>query len=452
MEARRREGLGGHGRTVLSGATAMGLGLTQYIPFFVYIGVFAAVFVSLSYRLDLGLYFLIPLSPLQSIWFKLWDYPLGTNLIDILILAFIAALIIKRGQYPGGVKNFLPLLFLIVISFVGLFQGGAGSVFSAESPYLRVWKNFALLPLLYMITFLCIREERQMKVLIALMAFAMLANVFYFRSTFVFFSGAHYEHTMRISTFNDLGPNEMASFVAQGTAILTGIVLMLRHRWGRLLLAVVALANFYVIIYSFSRAAYLAVSASILFLALVRGHRLIIVLLLLSVFWKNVLPNAVVERIQMTQGEESELDHASQVRVDVWKDGVNTFIHNPLGVGFGRYRDLGFGDTGKRDAHNMYVKMLVETGAQGLAVYLLVLGLAARSGWVLYRSGASDFARGLGLGLVGCIIVSVICNFFGQDWVLFFVSSYYWVVWAMVERARLMTAEATVAVPSPLPA
>lgn len=419
----------------------MGLGLTHYIPFIVYICAFVVIFLTIFYRVEYGLFFLVPLIPLQPIWFKLFEYPLGKDLLDFLIIALLIGWFIRKKQNSEKTPNFFPIFLLIIISFSGLFIGANEFSLNLDNPYFRFWKNFIIMPILYLITFNNIREEKYIKILIFLMTLSMLANDFYFRNTFEWFKSEHFYQKGRISTFEDLGPNEMASFVSQGTILLLGIWLTYKHKWSRYWIGFVILANFYVILYSYSRGSYLAVLAACIFLGLIKERRILFALLLVIVLWTSILPNSVVERINMTQNEQGELDHASQVRIDVWYEGLNSFAQNPLGIGFAHYQSLGFGDTGKRDAHNMFVKMIVELGIQGLSIYILLYLLGIRSGWNLYRTADNGLFKGLGLGFIACIIANIVCNLFGQDWMLFSVTTYYWVFWALVERARVITQE-----------
>ena len=79
-----------------------------------------------------------------------------------------------------------------------------------------------------------------------------------------------------------------------------------------------------------------------------------------------------------------------------------TLSENPFfGVGFGGFGlAVSPGET-LTDTHNFYMKMLSEQGIIGISLFLLILTLAFRSGWQLYREGQTPFYKGLGLGLAG---------------------------------------------------
>ncbi|PYP76649.1 MAG: hypothetical protein DMD35_18140 [Gemmatimonadetes bacterium] len=75
-------------------------------------------------------------------------------------------------------------------------------------------------------------------------------------------------------------------------------------------------------------------------------------------------------------------DPGSTSRLTLWTGGVRVFALHPLGVGLGNAvplieRAIGASVT-EDNLHNQYLQHLVETGVQGLAAYLLLVGLAMR--------------------------------------------------------------------------
>lgn len=414
----------------------MGFGLSQYIHYYIYIGVFIAVLLTFV-RVEYGLFFLIPLAPIEGLWVKMWEWPLGTHLIDILVIAMLVSWSLKRKEkfLEKSSLNW-PIFFLLLITFIGVLIGSGLSFDERNIYYLAFWKNFALMPLIYLIAFNNIKKEKDIRILIYLMALSMIAIYFHFHSN-LHDTATHFNYKDRVSGFTDLGPNETAAFAAQGGMFFFGLWLIYTNMWSRILLGAAFVAAMYMVLYSYSRSGYLAVAGAFLFVGLLKDRRILIVLLLFFALWKTVLPVSVVERIEMTHNEETELDHASQLRIDIWREGLSEFAENPLGAGFNKARSMGFGESGHMDAHNMFVKMLIELSVPGLILFVLLYFLSFKSGWRLYRVGESTFARGLGLGFTMCVLVNAITNFFGQNWLFFNVSIYYWVFSALVERARV---------------
>ena len=68
---------------------SIGLGLTTLIPLFVYLFFIVIVVLTLFWRAEWGLYFLIVVIPLQNLMDSMHQYPLGKDIVDILILVII---------------------------------------------------------------------------------------------------------------------------------------------------------------------------------------------------------------------------------------------------------------------------------------------------------------------------------------------------------------------------
>ena len=75
----------------------MHFGLEQYVPLALYVGAVAAFLLSLFWRPQAGLYFLVPLLPLQTIRYRILDFPLGNKLIDMLLLGVVLGAVFKGG-------------------------------------------------------------------------------------------------------------------------------------------------------------------------------------------------------------------------------------------------------------------------------------------------------------------------------------------------------------------
>lgn len=422
----------------------MGLGLTYHIPAIVYVAGFIVVFLTIFYRVEIGMFYLIPLIPMQNIIIKMQDYPLGKDLVDILFMAIIVGWTLrKKERFMEKNQVNWAVFFLLSVSFIGLFMGSVGNPFSLENGYFITWKNFMLMPILFLIVANNIKDERDMKILMFIMALSFFMLFYNFHNAFEATKTYHFTNRERIGSMAYYGPNEMASFAGQGAMIFLSIWLMYRHRWSRIVLGAVIFANLYVVVYSYSRAAYLAVFASLLFLGIAKERKILIALMILAAFWTSFLPKSVVERIRMTQSVEGELDGSSAQRFEIWERGVQSFYENPLGVGFNRFQSLRVvEEDGKgKDAHNMFLKMLVELGVQGLFIYTYLYIIALRIGWQLYREADNEFLRGLGMGFVLCTICNMVNNFFGQSWMFFPVNSFYWVFMALVIRARMIVQE-----------
>jgi O-antigen ligase len=111
-------------------------------------------------------------------------------------------------------------------------------------------------------------------------------------------------------------------------------------------------------------------------------------------------------------------DPGSTGRLTLWTGGVEVFTSHPFGVGLGNAvpqieRTIGASVT-EDNLHNQYLQHLVETGVQGLAAYLLLVGLAVR------RLVASRLRDPM-LVYVGIYFLLAMLQFRGAEALLWFV-------------------------------
>ena len=162
---------------------------------------------------------------------------------------------------------------------------------------------------------------------------------------------------------------------------------------------------------------------------------MLVLLALFATVWTTVVPNAVVMRVQMTKTEDGQVDHSSELRLELWEDAMQLIRENPIvGTGVNTYaymhRVRSYADT-----HNYYIKVLVETGVVGLLLFLWLLSKTMRRGWVLFRRTSDPFVRGLGLGLMGWVVACAASNGFGDRWTYLQIQGFFWVLSGLVGSA-----------------
>jgi O-antigen ligase len=100
---------------------------------------------------------------------------------------------------------------------------------------------------------------------------------------------------------------------------------------------------------------------------------------------------------------------------------------------------LTVGKTQLTDPHNYYVETLCDFGAVGLVLLLFLFMKAFASGYRLYRTGRSQFQKGLGFAFMGTVLACMITNFFGDRFSYFILGSYFWILWGLVEKGLTIT-------------
>src|SRR5208283_1728487 len=155
--------------------------------------------------------------------------------------------------------------------------------------------------------------------------------------------------------------------------------------------------------------------------------KLLVLLALFLVTWTSLVPLAVQQRVYMTYDQNSgELDHSAAVRVSLWEEAKPVFDSNPVfGSGFDTYAYTGHLN-GYRDSHNLFVKVLVETGVVGFLLFLSILAKSFRVGYRLFRQAQDDFLASLGLGLSVWVVCAAVANLFGDRWTFLQVNGFMW--------------------------
>jgi len=437
----------------------MGLGLAGYIPLAVYVLGLGVAALVLFWRTELGLYFLVPLLPLENVLSKVDRYPAGKDLVDILVAAMVIGWVVrglgKKERIFAKTPLNLPILLLAGTSYIALWRGssflGLDPPLALGDPRLMNWKNYMILPLLYLITVNNVKSVKQIMLLVLLMAGSMILMDFFFYNELRWVKTWHYSHKMRIEgSFRYLSANSIAAFYAEYSLVLLGLIFFDKLKRRRLLFMMILLANTYCLMFSFSRGAYLAGLVGGIFVLFVARRKYLPLLFALALgglfVAPRVLPVSVVERIDMTMekendgvGGDAKFDSSAEARLDFWAYAIDVFKANPV---FGRGFDTFIRSHPERmDTHNMYLNVLAEMGLVGGTILMLLFFLSFRDGWKLYRVSEERFLRGLGLGFSGCVIACMISNIFGNRWTYVPLSTYYWVFWGLVMRGRILAQE-----------
>src|SRR5262245_10188465 len=357
----------------------MHFGLTAYAPYFLYASGIVAVLLSIFWRPIAGIYYLVPMIPLQTARYWMNDLPFGQNVIDAVVLAVIVGLL-RRGESPP-MKTPLNRLLLVygIYTFVSLCWGSLylqrPLPLSPYDPRLAFWKSYLTMPLVFYLVVAVLRDRRQIQIVIVLMCLAVLALDRSLWDTVSQRDYSQYSEDLREEgALGYAGVNGLAAFEAQFATLLLALAGFERRPWSWLSYMGLATFSALCLMYSLSRGGYAAFLAGWLFVAVVRQRKLLALLIVFLVCWTSVVPNAVRERVAMTYGgEQQRPDSSTETRVILWNDALQVANTSPLfGTGFNTYAYMGRVGA-YQDTHNIYLKMLVETGLVGLALFLLLL-------------------------------------------------------------------------------
>ncbi len=418
--------------------------LNNVMPFFIYAGAVAAFIASLTGRVKYGMYFLILFIPLQNVIMKLFTFPFGKDINDLLVLAmFIGWLVSKlsSGQRLFTPSSFNIILFLyLIFTYFSFWQGTLflGLPLNCDLTVIRLqnWKNYMMLPILFLITLNNITEKKTLKraiIFVCLSMFLMDRSVL----SEVRYAGSWTSRAKFHGTFEWLGANEVAAFYATYTLVLIGLFLHERALKWRLSLGTIISLNLYCLVFLFSRGAYFAILAGLFLIGLAKNRILLVVILVLALSWQFILPARVIERLTFTE-HEGELDESASKRLDYWQESIEYFLQSPLiGVGYNVKSYVG----SKRDTHNLYLRTLMEQGVTGVIFLIMIMILAIQKGLKLFRRSKDRILKGLGLGFAACGLAVMVGNFFGDRWTYLQLGAYYWIFLGLVERSNFITAQ-----------
>jgi O-antigen ligase len=432
----------------------MGLGLVQFIPFVIYIGGIIVAYLSVFVNPVLGVLFLFPLLPYQVIFEKIYAFPLGNNLNDLVICAVIIGWYLRRSgkdkknalkdkTHPEVFNLSLSIIFIVITSLIGLINAFylLGLNIDTGFKFIADWKNYMLLPLVWLLTFKNIKDKKMLKFLTVILLFGILGADYYFYTNIKWMELWHFSERLRnmmSGLFVYLGANHYGAFFAHFIFIAIGLFLFDKSPKRKFaLLGIIAFTG-YCLIHTYSRGAYIALVAGLLFIGLIKERWILLLLIIFFIFWRSLVPISVVERIDMTKNDYGELEASAEIRIALWQDAIAKFKDSPLiGNGFNTFQ-VSYKGQVWRDTHNYYLKMLTELGVLGFIAFIYFLISALALALRLYRKTTDYFFKGLSLGFATCVIAVATTNFFGDRWTFLSLGSYFWVFLGIITRASII--------------
>jgi len=425
----------------------MHLGLESLLPLteMLYISAILAFLLSI-WKPEIGLYFLVPLLPLQTIRYRLHTYPLGALMVDFVLLG-VGIGLKRKGRPIFSATPFNRIAgFFAIWTYIMLWRGSLtlndALPFWIDNPRMQEWLNYMIIFLLLFLTFSAIRTRRQIMVLLVLMAFSVvvLDKGYYNNNKGRDFS--HFSYEVRQSgAMGYAGENGFAAFEAQCVAFILGLYAMEKRAW--LKAGYLGILGFcvYCVLFAFSRGAYAATVLSTLIVGLLKRPTLILVLVVVVVSAQTLLPKAVIERITTTTDESGGVESSAGERLTIWQDALELIRANAaLGTGFNTYAYLGR-VASYTDTHNLYLKVMVEMGIIGLVTFILLLRKMFIVGWSLYRSSDDPFLASLGLGFLAMMTAVAVANIFGDRWTYLQITGYTFTLMGLCLRAQEIVRE-----------
>jgi putative inorganic carbon (HCO3(-)) transporter len=433
-----------------------GTGLGHLIPIVAYLGFWVMCLVSLGGRPLLGLYYMLPFLPYRTLRDHFFDYPLGNNMLSILVVAVIVGALI-HGKHLPKTKLYLIWLvtgvYLYFSMWLGTALGNAPAPLWLADANFTTWKDYMLIPLVFVAAGLVIEDRKAIRTVILVTAISL---VFIDRSCILESMSrtwTTFEEDKRGGGPLAYGSNQTAAFLAQFALFFWGFAEFLKRKKFKLLSYGLVVLTLFATMYTFSRGAYLAVLVSVFVLGVLKDRKLLLILGVFLLTWETVVPTAVHQRVTMTENTNGQLEASAQERVNLWQNAWQAITHSPIvGTGFATFQ-MGEHVDNLKDTHNWYVKVMVETGIIGLILALIMLQQILAVSFRLFRRARDPLYRGLGLGLFVAMISCMVANFFGDRWTYLEITGLLWVLIAAAARATtLIDSDPPAALPTVTPA
>jgi O-antigen ligase len=191
------------------------------------------------------------------------------------------------------------------------------------------------------------------------------------------------------------------------------------------------------LLFTLSRASYLALITALLSLLAISRHRvligaIIVALIAAVLLGLPMLPSRVQERVAGTFEQETEFhvqigevhfDASSSARLLSYGLAVRKWTHRPL---------FGYGVTGTHFIDGQYPRLLVETGVVGLAVFLFVFWRLLRLVWQAFRECTDPFLKGATMGFYCAIIAMLAHALSANSFIIVRIAEPFWMLAALV--------------------
>jgi putative inorganic carbon (HCO3(-)) transporter len=421
---------------------ALGTGIGHYIPLVAYLGFWVMCVVSLVKRPLFGLYYAILFLPYRTFRDHFLDWPLGANLLTILVISIIIGALLRGKRLPKSKLYSIWLIFAVYLYFsmwLGAALGHAPPPLWLSDLNFVTWKDYMLIPLVFVAAGLVIEDRKAIRTVVILTALSLLLID---RSSILESltrTWTSFDEDKRSGGPLGYGSNQTAAFLAQFGMFIWGLVQFIKRKKIKLLGYALVAITFLATMYTFSRGAYVAILFGVLVVGLLKDRKLLVFLGVFLLTWQLVVPAAVRERVNMTKNSNGQLEASAQERVDLWTNAEDSILHSPIaGEGYGTFQ-MGQHVANLADTHNWYVKVMVETGLIGLVMACCLLQQMVATAYRLFKRASDPLYRGLGLGLVAAISACMVANLFGDRWTYLEITGLLWVLIAAAIRANEFT-------------
>ncbi len=237
-------------------------------------------------------------------------------------------------------------------------------------------------------------------------------------------------------------PNTLGGYLLLISSAVGGLLLSknaVQNFWHRVALAFLAVLMFIPILFTLSRATWLAAFPVFVGFLLLSDRKLVLTLVGVAglVVAPFAVPESVKERVLYTtekgervwerQQQESlggiTFDTSSSARIRSWKHALGDLPNHPV---------IGYGITGWRFIDAQYLRVLLETGLLGLTTFLMLLWAVLRQARFTYREVKDPLFRGVALGFFVGTLGMMAHGLMANTFIIVRVMEPFWLLTALV--------------------
>lgn len=309
-----------------------------------------------------------------------WDFAYGKPFAQVVAIVTLVAMVFSSERLRLPRSSILPV-------WLGFIAWTSVTTFFAIDRQLSLmeWELFLKIQFMTLVTLLLINTRERLNLLV----WVIVASLGFFGvkgGIFTIITGGQHQVLGPNKSFIE-GNNELALALIMTLPLLRYLQLNAQKTWVRWGLGLTMILFAASIAGSQSRGALvagLAMGAALFFRS--RGKlRIGIAAVLVAVAVFAMMPDAWYDRMSTIQ--DYQKDSSAKGRINAWWFAVNLAAERPfLGGGFNTFTPLLFRRYAPdpedfHDSHSIYFEVIAEHGFVGLGLFLLLLGLAFKSGF-----------------------------------------------------------------------
>lgn len=361
----------------------------------------------------------------------------SVRLEDLLLVAVGVGWLLRTAyqrRHFGIIRTRLnaPIMLFMAVAIVATLMGilrGSVSVLPGIFNNLKMFEYFFI----FLMILAHVRDQKTIKGVVT----AMLV---------VFFMALVYGYIQigtgaRVTAPFDREPNTFGGYIVLMMCVCLGGILTQPRAKSSVFLMGLLLFAVPPLLFTLSRASYMALLAGVGGFLLLSRYRLIagtllIALLSALVLGAPLLPVKAVDRVTSTfqrgtqyhvQIAGVDFDPSASARLVSYRQAVDKWVQRPL---------LGYGVTGTHFIDGQFFRILAETGILGLSAFLFLIWRLISSVYRAYASLNDRFVRGVAMGLFCGIIAILGHSMSANSFIIIRIAEPLWVLVGLILIAR----------------